>query len=269
MQDYRFPNDATPPGSEAYYLVRFAPAPIRDDLAVLFAWRRELDRVLNISEPSVARMRLDWWQKQLHADGQGNSAHPLARNLFSAIERRNLDIGLVRAMMETQDERLRRASPADEMTLARLGAGVGGSWAELIWQSHDLGASGQASAGDYGTYFELARGLAGAGEALRRGMVPFADSMFAADRPGPEELLQDKPVEPILRWIDCVRQARPRHSVRGPRAVSALLGLADALLRVVEARPAVIYDAAVRLTPLRNLWLVWRAPAAAANSEKG
>ncbi|MGD9355846.1 MAG: squalene/phytoene synthase family protein, partial [Chromatiales bacterium] len=79
QNEFRFPNIATPEGSSAYYLVRFTPVELRERQAVLFAWRRELQRLLDSSDPGVARLKLDYWRNELRPDQLGKSRHPLAQ----------------------------------------------------------------------------------------------------------------------------------------------------------------------------------------------
>ena len=86
QNEFSFPNIATPQGSSAYYLVRFSPARLRERQAVLFAWRRELHRLISSSDPGVARLKLDYWRNELHAEKLGNSRHPLAQMIGKHLE---------------------------------------------------------------------------------------------------------------------------------------------------------------------------------------
>ena len=84
----RFPNDATPPGSSSYYSIRFGTQDRRPELALVFAWRREMRRIASeTSDPGVARLKLDWWRGELERAASGAAQHPLARDLESAIAR--------------------------------------------------------------------------------------------------------------------------------------------------------------------------------------
>ncbi|MBL3619477.1 MAG: squalene/phytoene synthase family protein, partial [gamma proteobacterium endosymbiont of Lamellibrachia anaximandri] len=57
---------AVPLGSSSYYIIRFSPAPYRNDLTHLFAWQRELTNIpLECSDPGVAKTRLQWWREEI------------------------------------------------------------------------------------------------------------------------------------------------------------------------------------------------------------
>ena len=114
-EEFRFPNIATPPGSSAYYLVRFSPPGLRDRQAVLFAWRRELQRLLNSSDPGVARIKLDYWRRELQPAQRAQSRHPLAQ--------------LIHALLS--DEASRLIDLAD-LTEQEILAGVSRDWEEVI-----------------------------------------------------------------------------------------------------------------------------------------
>ena len=78
LDEWRFPNRATPLGSSAYYSLRFAPKELRDDLAALLAWRHEVTAILEVvSDPGVARLKLQWWRDELERTFAGEARHPL------------------------------------------------------------------------------------------------------------------------------------------------------------------------------------------------
>ena len=63
---WHFPNPATPLGSSTYYSLRFSPPGLRDDLAILAAWRHQVRIILvEVSDPGVARLKLQWWREEL------------------------------------------------------------------------------------------------------------------------------------------------------------------------------------------------------------
>ncbi|MGD1982669.1 MAG: squalene/phytoene synthase family protein [Chromatiaceae bacterium] len=65
--DWGFPNEAVPIGSGSYYAVRFSPAPLRPQYAVVLAWYRKMRGIACApADPGVARLKLDWWRDELH-----------------------------------------------------------------------------------------------------------------------------------------------------------------------------------------------------------
>lgn len=64
--DWGFPNEATPVGSGTYYAVRFSPASLRLQYAVVLAWYRKIRGIARSpADPGVARLKLDWWHDEL------------------------------------------------------------------------------------------------------------------------------------------------------------------------------------------------------------
>ena len=83
--EYDFPNLATPEGSSAYYIVRFSPPGLHNRQATLFAWHRELTRLLLMEEQHIALAKLDWWQLQV-STGIEQSKHPLCIVMSERLE---------------------------------------------------------------------------------------------------------------------------------------------------------------------------------------
>jgi len=77
-----FPNAAMPPGSAAYYLVRFARPDERNRLAAWLAWFDLLENTVHrASDPGVTRLKLDWWREEIERLAHGEAQHPLSRTL--------------------------------------------------------------------------------------------------------------------------------------------------------------------------------------------
>lgn len=84
--EWNFPNRATPAGSSAYYSVRFAPPGKRNALAALLGWRRAIRAVLEeVSDPGVARLKLQWWREELQRAFSKKAGHPLGKALEPVI----------------------------------------------------------------------------------------------------------------------------------------------------------------------------------------
>ncbi|MCF8015888.1 MAG: squalene/phytoene synthase family protein, partial [Chromatiaceae bacterium] len=84
--EWGFPNRATPAGSSAYYAVRMSPAPHRNALAALFALRAELQAIPDqVSDPGIARIKLDWWRSEIDRLFAGEPRHPLSERLAPVV----------------------------------------------------------------------------------------------------------------------------------------------------------------------------------------
>ena len=83
-----FPNLATPLGSSTYYSLRFSPPPLRDDLAILAAWRHQVRAILeDVSDSGVARLKLQWWREEAGRLDKGKPSHPLSQALQPLVAR--------------------------------------------------------------------------------------------------------------------------------------------------------------------------------------
>lgn len=84
---------AAPPGSTLYYSLLYAPQPQRDAITALHALRQELlDVPDECSDPSVARMKLNWWRDELQRTFQGRAQHPVTKALLPLTQRHTLPV---------------------------------------------------------------------------------------------------------------------------------------------------------------------------------
>lgn len=82
IQEWAFPNPATALGSPAYYAVRFTPPKQHDRNAMLLAWLDTIEQIADRPhDPGVARIKLDWWRKEISTLEQGAPRHPLLQGL--------------------------------------------------------------------------------------------------------------------------------------------------------------------------------------------
>lgn len=73
---------ARAPASAAYYVVQFAPREQRARLSAWLDWFSELDQMARkLSDPGVARLKLDWWRDEIQQMRDGQARHPLAQSL--------------------------------------------------------------------------------------------------------------------------------------------------------------------------------------------
>lgn len=236
--EWRFPNQATPLGSAAYYSLRFAPRDLRDGLAALTAWQSRIHAVPDrVSDPDVARIKLQWWCDELERTFTGAPRHPLSRVLQPVIARHRLPQALFTGIADhAEQEILRRRSTA----------GV---------DPHP------GSNQDLGLLFELITRCHGPREAevleTTRRLGDFCARVYLIrDRGAPARSGPTMPqpeatdAEPAIADTDmhsgipvCIR-------IRARISASLLQVLADENFEVADRR--------IGLTPLYKLWLAWR-----------
>lgn len=69
-------------GSSFYYAFLFLPAQQRRAITAVYAFCREVDDVVDeCTDPSVARIKLAWWSKEINGLFEGRAEHPVAQAL--------------------------------------------------------------------------------------------------------------------------------------------------------------------------------------------
>jgi phytoene synthase len=270
-EEWRFPGRATPPGSSAYYTVRFSPAPLRDTLAALLGWRERLRAILDdVSDPGVARLKLDWWRDEIRRAAEGAPRHPLGHLLTPALAAHALPVEPFLTQAQRVEDELYRRHGTDLSQHMQALAADRGALFELICRVHGEHAPGLlAAARNAGAWCEQVRRIRDAGLLLRRGRDVLPLDRLEAAGLTPEGLAsrrQRHRLPELLRPLaEDLRAASPDPDPAGalPRALRIQLRIHRTLLDELAASGFDVTDQRIGLTPLRKLWLAWRTPARA------
>lgn len=258
MDDYGFPGPVAPPGSSAYYVIRLADPKQQIALVALFGWRRELIRIATqVSDAGLARVKLQWWREELARAAAGAAHHPLGQRLGEAMHGHALPLASLDTMAQATDEDLRGEVPWSREDLLADCARGGGSFGELLAR---VGGAAPEAGHMLGTAARLAEILRDLGSELRRGRchLPRADLQAAGLAPELDGLRHTASAEPLRRLLGelagLARVERPRAG-----AASRWYALRRALLDEITHGSFDVLDAKTSLTPLRKLWVAWRA----------
>ncbi|QBQ97528.1 squalene/phytoene synthase family protein [Paraburkholderia pallida] len=266
---------AAPPGSSTYYALRQASAAHQPVLAALFALRRELEETAKeTSDPTVGRTKLAWWQKELAALATGNATHPVTKALAQHLDDPAGIYPLLQQLLAGFEMDFEQARYLDLPNLRRYMDGVGGTFATLVAQ---VGArAGEARDGvaqwaaPLGNALMFAQLVPEIGNDARHGRiyVPIDElqryNVTAADlinrRYSDEftELMQFQTArarEAVNAALDAIPASQRRHQ----RTLRALAALELALLDEVEREGFQVLHQQIVLTPIRKLWIAWRA----------
>ncbi len=266
QQEWRFPNRATPEGSSAYYSVRFAPEALRDDLAALLGWRHQVRAVLEeVSDPGVARLKLQWWREELARTFAGEPRHPLSEVLSGALERHGLpDTAFLELTEQVESEILRR-QPSDEADLDTACDRDLGALFELVARCHGLSdAPALQTARRLGGFCAQVYLIRDSGALARKGRC-----LLPADRLREQGLstgaLAQRQHRERLPDLLATAALRARSAIPGPDArrnmpasIRARACILEVLLDEIEDEGFDVADQRIGLTPLRKLWLAWR-----------
>lgn len=257
MDDYGFPGPSAPAGSSAYYVIRFAPASQQPALTALFGWRRELIRLATaMSDANLARIKLHWWREELERAAAGTAQHPLGRRLGTAMREHALPLAALDAMAEATDDDLRGVTPGSRDDLLAHCAQGGGAFGELLARVGDRPAETGRRLGAAARLVEMLRDLGGE---LRqdRCRVPRAELDAAGLSP---HQLRDAGQAQALRGLLTDLATAARVNERRPAGPAGRwYALRRALLDELARGQFDVLDAKTSLTPLRKLWVAWRA----------
>lgn len=278
-----FPNKATPAGSSAYYSVRFAPPALRDDIALLFAWRGEMRSVLtDCTDPGVARIKLQWWREELERCIAGNPRHPLTRILARMLRERRLPASLFLQMADAVESEVVQRTPKDQQDLEHRCEQDQGALFELIGRCHGLSDEPLLQhLRRLGIYCGLVYLIRDFGMHLHRGYNPLPPSSGMDRIPhtaaqGQRKSLQrlalrasallETPEQPGSSLpFSPLNQAgpnRPIPATQSPRSVPPSIAIRSAVLcRLLEEmvrEDLPVLDQRISLTPLHKLWIGWR-----------
>lgn len=266
--EWAFPNPATPPGSSAYYSVRFAPPGLRDDLAALLGWRHLVRSVVDeVSDRGVAARKLEWWNEELDRIFAGTGRHPLGVLLGRLIARAELSRQpFVDIVLGTEgilaDRRVR-----DVAALAALADLDLGALFELIARTHgESSPTGLAAARRAGSYCSLVELVRDSGRLLRRDRCGFLPE-DRLSRHGMSHTAQT-PTEirtnlaPLLADLagdlERHRDGLSHDLPRLPAVIRIRVRLADRLLAEIATSGFQVADQRIALTPIHKLWNAWR-----------
>ncbi|MCB1789853.1 MAG: hypothetical protein KDJ24_06110 [Gammaproteobacteria bacterium] len=251
VDEWAFPNRATPPGSAAYYAVRFSADTRRQLNAYLLAWHALIREISDRPhDPGVARLKLDWWRQEITATAEGSPRHPLLRAL-SREETGTTTASAMLCVVDAAERTLQTPQPTDDLAFADACRDDQGTLFHLL-ASVDTDAAADASANlDAGGYCSA---IARIQHVARRPDLLPADC-------GAEQLRtlsagqRTERIEALLAALAPGHLAQARSSEVGMR----LAALARALHEKLRRSGYAVHPELIDRAPLAKLWTAWRA----------
>lgn len=259
MADWGFPNPATPPGSERYYLVRFAEPARRDRLAALFALRHKWQaRSRSLGDPGVARLQLGWWREELARLAERQAGHPALRLMMPEAARPAF-ADLLTQLLETVDEELRGLRFEDQPALENFCERSGGTMARLLQQLEGVTPDVDWS-NRLGRALSLVELLQRLVEERHQGRLPLPRDWLEQAGGGVDRFVHEpdaatlavvsRALQLAQEWLE---QARPAGGWPS-RTLQRWWRMQRAWVDAVSDQPAELLTHQVKLTPLRMLW---------------
>ena len=263
---------AAPPGSGTYYALRQAPAASQPLLTALFALRREFEEtVKETSDPAIGRTKLAWWQNELAALASGSPSHPVSKALAAYLPNVETEYPELQALLAGFEMDLDQARYLDYPNLRRYVQGVGGTFASLVARA-SAKDSAQAStwSAALGEALQLAQFVAETGNDARHGRIYIPIDEMQRFNVTAADLINRKYSDAfteLMRFetkrardaLQAALAAMPANERRSQRTLVAQAALALALLDEIERDGYHVLHQRIALTPIRKLWIAWRA----------
>jgi 15-cis-phytoene synthase len=262
-------------GSSFYYAFLFLPPPRRAAITAFYAFCREVDDVVDeVSDPSVAAAKLQWWRHEVASAFAGNPSHPVMQALMPLTADFGIQAAHLNAVIEGCQTDLDQTRFLDYPALQRychLVAGVVGEVAASIF-----GRSVEATvlyAHRLGLAMQLTNIIRDVGDDARRGRIYLPVSELQRfDVKAHELLKREQPWGYSDRFQALMRFQAERAHAAYDEALALLpdqdrpaqkpgLMMANiyrTLLREIEAQGFQVLHQRTSLTPLRKLWIATR-----------
>ena len=265
-------NKAAKSGSSFYYSFLFLPEEQRKAITALYAFCREVDDVVDeCSEPALARTKLQWWRQELTNLFAGSAQHPVTQALVPALERFNLQeeyfLEIIDGMEMDLDYDAYPTFTELSLYCYRV-ASVVGILAAEIFGYHDRHTMKYAN--DLGMAFQLTNILRDVHEDVRRGRVyipmdelkQFGVSTSDLTLPKTPERVRELfryQAERATSYYDRAFGNLPEQDRYPQRSGIIMAAIYRTLLDEIEQDGFRVLEHRIKLTPLRKLWIAWRA----------
>ena len=259
-------------GSSFYYSFRFLPEDRRRAIHAFYAFCREVDDVADeCRDPALARTKLAWWRDEVARLYAGQPEHPVTRALAEAIGPFHLPEDVFSQIIDGMEMDLgvvRYPDFKDLRLYCHRVAGVVGEAAALIFGISDRATLKYANR--LGLAFQLTNIIRDVGEDARRGRIYLPQDELAAHGVSEADILAARMSESFVRLMEF----QYRRAMKTYEEAFALLPAADraaqrpglimaaiyhALLEEIRADGFQVLDRRISLTPLRKVWIAWRA----------
>jgi len=261
-------------GSSFYYAFLFLPKQRRAAITAFYAFCREVDDVVDeVSDPSVARTKLAWWQNEVARSFAGQPSHPVMIALMPltasyGIEARHLLAIIEGCLMDLEQNRYLDLAGLERY--CHLVAGIVGEVAAQIFGQTQ--AQTTAYAHTLGLAFQLTNIIRDVGEDALRGRIYLPVSELQEFDVKAHEILQRKysdrftalmkfQADRAQRLYDEALALLPQADRQAQKPGLMMASIYRTLLREIERDNFQVLHQRISLTPLRKLWLAWKVQA--------
>ena len=258
-------------GSSFYYSFLFLPEERRRAITALYAFCREVDDVVDeCSDPSVARIKLAWWRKEIADVYHGQPQHPVARALSEVVGKFQLQEQHLQEIINGMEMDLDYNAYPDFGSLKlycyRV-ASVVGILSAGIFGYRDSRTPQYAT--DLGMAFQLTNIIRDVGEDARRGRiylpldemqqygVSTADISQARETDNFKRLMEFQ-IDRALGFYERAFAQLPDVDRKPQRTGIIMAAIYRTLLDEIRADGCRVLTQRTSLTPVRKLWIAWK-----------
>jgi phytoene synthase len=258
-------------GSSFYYSFLFLPPDRRRAITALYAFCREVDDVVDeVSDESVAHIKLAWWRSEIDRMFEGAPTHPVTKAMQPHIAPCGLTRPRLQAIIDGMEMDLSQSRYLDYPALRKYCWHVAGVVGEL--SASIFGYSDPRTlefADKLGLAFQLTNVIRDVGDDARRGRiylpvnelqqfnVKAADILNARYADGFPDLMRFQVARAREAYRDAMR-ALPDADIRAQRTGLMMAAIYYALLDEIERDNYQVLHQRISLTPVRKLWLAWK-----------
>lgn len=258
-------------GSSFYYAFLFLPAEQRRAITAVYAFCREVDDVVDeCTDPSVARIKLAWWSKEIHKLFEGQAEHPVTRALQPHLTPFGLREVQFQAVIDGMEMDLDQTRYMDWPGLRKYcwhAAGVVGQLSAQIftYQNGDT----PAYAEKLGLALQMTNIIRDVGDDARRGRIYLPIDDLQKHNVKAADILNSRETDDF-RALMAFQTARARglykeamallheQDRRAQRPGLMMAAIYYTLLCEIEKDGWPVLTSRISLTPLRKLVIAWK-----------
>ena len=259
-------------GSSFYYSFLFLPAPRRRAITALYAFCREVDDVVDEStDDAVARAKLGWWRQEIQAMLNQQASHPVTKALTPHLAEYQLEGPLLLAIIDGMEMDLNQTRYLDFIALQsycwHVAGVVGILSARIFGQQNE---QTKAFAEKLGLAFQMTNIIRDVGEDARKGRIYLPVNELQQFGVTAADILNGRYSEQFKALMQFQYQRAqqlydeafallPAEERRAQRTGLIMAAIYRALLVEIQRDGFQVLHQRISLTPIRKLWLAWRA----------
>ncbi len=257
-------------GSSFYYSFLFLPPEQKQAIIALYAFCREVDDVVDeCDDPSVARIKLEWWRSEINNLFENAPQHPVTQALTTSIDRYNLPkehfLEIIDGMAMDLDQFSYDSFKELSLYCYRVASVVGLMAAEIfgyqdrqtLKYAHNLGIA-----------FQLTNIIRDVAEDSTRGRIYLPADEMKQFGVAVDDILQLKMSDSVRQLIEFQTQRAkdyyqkafellPESDRFQQRSGLIMAAIYRKTLDEIEADGFNVLERRISLTPLRKLWIAW------------